>query len=124
MVKEKVDSCLSCQTATTGTAQRLEPLQMTPLPRAPWKELSMDFLGPLPSGDYLTVVIDEYRRFPEQENVTSTSARSTIPKLDAISARQGIPRVNDVSSLIHLGGLTIANILKTFSPLFVLAIAE
>ena len=87
MVKEKVDSCLSCQAATTGNAQRLEPLQMTPLPRAAWKELSMDFLGPLPSGDYLMIVIDEYSRFPEVENVTSTSARSTILKLDQCNLR-------------------------------------
>ena len=75
---------------------RKEPfccITATPLPRAPWKELSMDFLGPLPSGDYLMVVIDEYSRFPEVEIVTSTSARSTIPKLDAIFARQGIPDV-------------------------------
>ena len=93
MVKEKVDSCLPCQAATTCKAQRCEPLRMTPLPTAPWKELAMDFLGPLPSGDYLMVVIDEYSRFPEVEIVTSTSARSTIPKLDAIFARQGIPEV-------------------------------
>ena len=46
MVKGKVNSCLSCQAATTGNALRLEPLEVTPLPRAPWKELSMDFLGP------------------------------------------------------------------------------
>ena len=93
MVKEKVDCCLPCQAATTCKAQRLEPLRMTPLPTAPWKELTMDFLGPLPSGDYLMVVIDEYSRFPEVEIVTSTSARSTITKLDAIFARQGIPEV-------------------------------
>ena len=31
MAKEKVDSCLSCQAATTGNAQRLELLQITPL---------------------------------------------------------------------------------------------
>ena len=37
------------------------------------------------------VVIDEYSRFPEVEIVTSTSARSTIPKLDAIFARQRTP---------------------------------
>ena len=37
------------------------------------------------------VVIDEYSRFREVEIVTSTSARSTIPKLDAIFVRQGIP---------------------------------
>ena len=42
MVNEKADSCLSCQAATTGKAKRLEPLQMTPPPSAPWKELSMD----------------------------------------------------------------------------------
>ena len=93
MVKEKVDSCLPCQATTTSKAERLEPLKMTPLPNAPWKELAMDFLGPLPSGEYLMVVIDEYSRFPEVEIVTSTSARSTIPKLDSIFARQGIPDV-------------------------------
>ena len=53
----------------------------------------MNFLGPLPCGDYLMVVIDEYSRFPEVEIVTSTSARSTILKLDEIFARQGIPEV-------------------------------
>ena len=75
MVKEKVDCCLPCQAATTCKAQRLEPLRMTPLPTAPWKELAMDFLGPLPSGDYLMVVIDEYSRFPEVEIVTSMHFR-------------------------------------------------
>ena len=66
---------------------------MTPLPNAHKKTLAMDFLGPRPSGEYLMVVIDEYSRFPEVETVTSTSARSTIPKLDAIFVRQGIPDV-------------------------------
>ena len=32
-----------------------------------------------------------YSRFPEAEIVSSTSAKATIPKLDAIFARQGIP---------------------------------
>ena len=32
-----------------------------------------------------------YSRFPEVEIVSSTSAKATIPKLDAIFARQGIP---------------------------------
>ena len=39
------------------------------------------------------VVVDEYSRFLEVENFTSTSDRSTISKLDAIFARQGIPDV-------------------------------
>ena len=53
----------------------------------------MDFLGPLLSEEYPMVVIDEYSRFPEVEIVTSTSTRSTIPKLDTIFAIQGIPDV-------------------------------
>ena len=55
--------------------------------------MSVDFGGPYPSGDYLLAVVDDYSRFPEIEVVSSTSARSTIPKLDAIFARHGVPRV-------------------------------
>ena len=91
MVKDKVDNCLACQEVTPSKSSRIEPLQMTPFPSGPWKMLAMDFLGPFPSGDYLLVVIDEYSRFPEAEIVKSTSAKSVIPKLDAIFARQGIP---------------------------------
>ena len=69
----------------------------------------MDFLGPLPSGDYLMVVIDEYSRFPEVEIVTSTSARSTIPKLDAIFARQGIPEVLKSDNGPRFNGVELKN---------------
>lgn len=53
----------------------------------------MDFLRLLPSGEYPVVVIDEYSRLPEVEIITSTFAKSTIPKLNAIFARRGIPDV-------------------------------
>ena len=49
------------------------------------------FYGPLPSGDYLLVVIDRYSRFPEVEIVKSTKASVVIPKLDKIFATHGIP---------------------------------
>ena len=89
MVKEEFDSCLPYQAATASKAERFEPLRMTPLPNAHGKNSRW----PLPSAEYLMVVIDEYSRFPEVEIVTSTPARSTIPKLVAIFARQGIPDV-------------------------------
>ena len=66
---------------------------MTKLPGAPWKEVAIDFAGPFPSGDYITVVIDEFSRFPEVELHTSTSAKAVIPKLDVIFARQGVPDI-------------------------------
>ena len=93
MAEEKMHNCLPCQASTQGKMPPPEPLKMTPLPSAPWKEVAIDFVGPFPTGDYIMVVIDEYSRFPEVETLTSTSARAVIPKLDAIFARQGIPEV-------------------------------
>ena len=40
---------------------------------------------------YLLTIIDNYSRFPEIEIVSSTSAKSTIPKLDKILSSMGIP---------------------------------
>ena len=92
MVKDKVDNCLACQAVTPSKSSRIEQLQMTSLPSGPWKMLAMDFLEPIPSGDYLLVVFDECSRFPEVEIVKSTSVKSVFPRLDAIFARQGIPK--------------------------------
>jgi hypothetical protein len=41
----------------------------------------------------MLVVIDAYSRFPEVEIVSSTSAKSTILKLERIFATHGIPKV-------------------------------
>ena len=92
MVENKIRNCLACQATTTRQETR-EPVKSTVLPKAPWKEISIDFCGPFPSGDCLLVVIDDYSRFPEVEILTSTSARAVIPKLDAIFSRQGIPDI-------------------------------
>ena len=53
--------------------------------------MSVDFAGPLPSGDLLPVVTDDYSRFPEVEIIKSTSAKTVILNLDIFS-RQGIPQ--------------------------------
>jgi transposase InsO family protein len=52
-----------------------------------------DFYGPLPTGEYLLVVINRYSRFPEVEIVRSTKASTVIPKLDKIFATHGLPTV-------------------------------
>ena len=66
---------------------------MTELLKEPWKEVSIDFGGPFKTGEYILVVIDNYSRYPEIDQLHSTSTRATIPKLDTIFARQGIPEV-------------------------------
>ena len=75
-----------------GKLQQPEPLAMTKTPKGPnWKIVHLDFYGPLPSGEYLLVVIDRYSRFQEMEIARSTKAASVIPNLDKIFATHGVP---------------------------------
>jgi transposase InsO family protein len=91
LVERAVANCLPCQANDSKMIQN--PLKMSPMPKEPWREVAVDFCGPFKTGEYLMVVMDEYSRFPEVEILHSTSAKATIPKLDAIFARQGIPIV-------------------------------
>ncbi len=70
-----------------------EPLKMSTLPARPWDEVSVDFFGPLPCGDYLFVVIDDYSHFPVVEILTTTSAKAVIPRLDNIFSMFGVPSI-------------------------------
>lgn len=57
------------------------------MPDGPWQTIHTDFYGPLPTGQYIIILIDKYSRYPEAEVITNTSAEILIPKLDAIFAR-------------------------------------
>ncbi|XP_014666499.1 PREDICTED: uncharacterized protein K02A2.6-like [Priapulus caudatus] len=89
MVETTCKKCVPCLVSTPDSRQ--EPLHMTKLPEKPWTHVSVDFCGPIPSGDYLVVVIDDYSRFPVVEILTKLTARSTIPKFDKIFSEYGIP---------------------------------
>jgi hypothetical protein len=60
IVEETIQNYLPCQAATSGNHPPPEPLKITQLPSAPWKEVAMDFLGLFPTGEYLLVVIDAF----------------------------------------------------------------
>lgn len=56
----------------TGKGFQLVQIYPTPaymkrrvMPSWPWKNIAIDFKGPLPSGDYIFVVVDYYNRFFE-----------------------------------------------------------
>jgi len=91
LVEGICQSCLACQAATYKKIH--EPLQMSELPADVWHSLCADFCGPFPNGFYLLVVMDEYSRFPVVEMVRSTSAQSTIEKLDATFSMFGVPYI-------------------------------
>ena len=66
---------------------------MTPLPEAPWRELSADFYGPLSTDEYFLVIIDEYSIYPVVEIVQSTSANTVIHVFDNVMSMFDIPEV-------------------------------
>ena len=74
-IDKKVESCIPCLACGPSPAQR-EPLSMTTLPSGPWVEVAVNLAGPLPSGEYLLVVIDEYSCFPEVGVISFTSAEN------------------------------------------------
>ena len=89
MVAKLLDECIACTTSYDPKAR--ESLVMTELPSRKWSHLCADFYGPLPSGEYLLVVLDEYSRFPEVEIVKSLSAQTVIPIFDKVFSSRGIP---------------------------------
>ena len=52
-----------------------------------------DFCGPLPSGQYLMVITDEYSRFPIVEVVRSTAAEQVIQVVDKVFCTYGYPDI-------------------------------
>lgn len=68
-----------------------EPLRRKELPSKPWQHIAIDFLGPLPSGDTLFVIVDYYSRYIEVEIMRKTDASVTISRLEKIFARFGNP---------------------------------
>ena len=61
------------------------------MPDGPWQIIHADFYGPLPTSQYIIALIDKYSRYPETEIINNASAKTLIPKLDAIFVRHGIP---------------------------------
>ena len=89
LIEKKVQECHGCQ-ATTPITHR-DPLKPNALPERPWAKLAVDFWGPLPSDEYLLVMIDKYSRYPEVEIVSGTSAKAVVPHIDKIFATHGFP---------------------------------
>lgn len=84
-----VKSCKSC-TLVSGPSPPV-PMKRRELPAKPWLDIAVDFLGPLPSGHYLFVVVDYYSRYKEIKIMKSITSLETISILKEIFSRLGIP---------------------------------
>ena len=91
MVENTIRGCMACQVATPTITR--EPLKMSPLPRKPWSEISMDF-GQVPGlAQHFMVISDDYSRYVIVEPVSSLSARAVIPILDKVIGQFGVPDI-------------------------------
>ena len=90
MVAEEIKSCLSCQ--AVGKQNPPAKLNLTPTPKATWETVNVDYLGPLPNGTYLFVLIDQHSKYPVVHFVRNTSAESLIPILTKIISTFGIQK--------------------------------
>jgi hypothetical protein len=88
-VENAISKCVKCQSNTNS--QRLEPLNMSEMPKEPWTNVCIDYYGPIRNGKYLFVLIDEHSRYPIVRQVSSTSFKALKPILDDIFAMFGIP---------------------------------
>ncbi|KAK2552554.1 Uncharacterized protein P5673_026409 [Acropora cervicornis] len=85
-----VSMCIACQSNTSQTHR--EPLKMTDLPEGPWDKVSVDFWGPMASGDLALVFYCQYARYPVVEFVGSTNEKATIPIFRRVFDTYGVPK--------------------------------
>lgn len=88
-VESIVKACRGCMLTSAPSAP--EPMKRTELPSKPWQHLAIDFMGPLPSGHNLIVVVDYYSRYIEVEIMKKIDSSEAIKRLRIIFARFGLP---------------------------------
>ncbi|XP_058838582.1 uncharacterized protein K02A2.6-like isoform X2 [Topomyia yanbarensis] len=91
--QEAVKICESCEGCRlVQIPDPPEPMKRRVLPDKPWIDIAIDFLGPMPTSEYILVVIDYYSRYMELEIMTKITARETIERLRRIFRVWGPPR--------------------------------
>nr|XP_029711005.1 uncharacterized protein K02A2.6-like [Aedes albopictus] len=90
-VEKACRSCVECQ--MVGPVNKPEPLRIREIPSAPWVHVSADFLGPLPNGKYIFVLVDLYSRFVVAEFMSRTLSADVIRVLRQIFTKMGLPFV-------------------------------
>ena len=88
-IEKHCKSCYGCQ--LVAKPMNPEPLHRTVLPSQPWQDLAFDFLGPLPSGDSLFVLVAYYSRWVDVTIMKSTTTDKVIQSLKSTFATHGVP---------------------------------
>ena len=82
-------SCFGCQ--VVGQPSKPEPMKRTELPSAPWQHLAADLLGPLPSKEYIFVLVDYYSRYFEVAVTKNISSENIMALMSKFFLTHGLP---------------------------------
>ena len=82
-------TCHGCQLVSQPL--KPEPMIRTEFPSAPWQHLAADLLGPLPSGDYIFVVVDYYSRLFEMEFTNLITTEKIVSLMFKMFVTHGLP---------------------------------
>ncbi|XP_058816749.1 uncharacterized protein K02A2.6-like [Topomyia yanbarensis] len=88
-VEQTVKGCKSC--TIVSALDPPEPLKRTQMPERPWIDLAADFVGPLPSGHNLLVIVDYFTRFIEVIVMKQITAPLTVKAFHETFCRFGFP---------------------------------
>lgn len=108
-----VKNCFGCTLVSAPSAP--EPIKVKELPEIPWQNVALDYLGPLPSGHHILVVVDYYTRFFEVEIMKSIDARETIKRLRVMFTRFGFPSTITMDNGKQLIGTELKQFALTYN---------
>ncbi|KAK3093815.1 hypothetical protein FSP39_020533 [Pinctada imbricata] len=88
-IEKHCKNCYGCQ--LVGQPSKPEPMSRSELPSGPWQHLAADLLGPLPSGDFIFVLVDYYSRWFEIEVTKVTTSEKITRILSKMFVTHGLP---------------------------------
>ena len=88
-VERKCKQCEGCRLVDRFDPP--EPVRSTDLPEGPWRDIAIDYLGPLPTGEHILVAVDYYSRWVEAYVTRVITAERTVEILEEIFSHLGIP---------------------------------
>lgn len=88
-MNDYVHKCGACLQASKQPVKA--ELSSWPIPEEQWERVHIDFAGPISGASYL-IIVDAFSKWPEIEQMKSTSSLSVVKKLEKIFATFGNPR--------------------------------
>lgn len=88
-VEKHVRKCDACR--LVALPDKPAPLSIPRFPSRPWKHIAIDFMGPLPNGNHVLVIVDYFSRYLEVEFMRTITADATIKALRPRFVKYGNP---------------------------------